>query len=131
MTPLEQATQAAVAEQLKLMTQVKELERDVRSALDRESILKGKIDQLETELENIRLRSDHNLQWAVEVTKQLHNIGLFVSDALNLARHEVRSAQGNGRDIQSALDAVEKALGGGHVAIQHQGERQGVQDNKV
>lgn len=127
MTPLEQATQAALAEQVRLLAQVNSLEQELRAALERENILKGRIEALDTELENTKTENRHNLQWAVEMTKQLNNVGMFVSDALFKAREEISTHQGNGKGIQQAYERVEKALSitqeVGHESVQREGER--------
>lgn len=115
--------ETALDEHRALLKRVRELEGEVNASLEREAILKGRIEQLDTELGNLKAENRHNMNWAVEVTKQLHNVGIFVSDALHQARAEINANRGNGRDVQSALNAVEKALGVTHEPVQHESQR--------
>jgi hypothetical protein len=111
-TPLELAVTQAVTEQLKLTTQISEMQQDLRAAQNENAILLGKIKQLEAELTECKISNDNNLQWAAEVTSQLHSVGMFVSDALNTARVRVQDhRKGNGTgELDKAYAAVEKAL---------------------
>jgi hypothetical protein len=48
MTPLEQATQATVAEQVRLHNELKTLRQDLRASEERENVLRGQVIQFET-----------------------------------------------------------------------------------
>jgi len=66
------------------------------------------------ELREAKVSGDNNLQWAAEVTSQLHSVGMFVSDALNTARIRVQDFRNtNGKldeGLADAINRVEQAL---------------------
>jgi len=101
--------EAALEDHRRLQKELVSVRQDRDAALEREAILKGRIEALDRQLEDTKARCDHNLRWAVEVTKQLHNVGMFVNEALAIARQEV-AKQGNGARTAEALAAVEKAV---------------------
>lgn len=111
MKHLEEATAAAVAEQKRLNVEIEALEDALRESQNTCQGLAGRLGALELELEKSRKRGDHYLRWATEITKQLHNVGMFVSDALQLARQEVAKASpGDGAVLKVAEAALEAEL---------------------
>lgn len=106
--PLETATAAAVQENTKLLKDLTSLKQELQATLEREAILKGRIDTLEEQLADTKDKADHYLRWNVEITRQLQNIGMFVDEAMRLAKVEVTKGT-NGRGVE-ALEAVERAI---------------------
>jgi predicted RNase H-like nuclease (RuvC/YqgF family) len=87
--PLEAATLAVVREQENFKKQVATLTEGMRS-LEREVDKRdGEIEELRRQLGVSQYRADHYLRWNTELTKQLHNINMFVQDAMQQARVEV------------------------------------------
>jgi hypothetical protein len=113
----------ALEEHKALLTKLTNLEGDVKAALEREAVLKGRIEQLEADLSETKERADHYLRWNVDITRHIHSIGMFVSDALNMARREVEHGNGSARVMHDAERAIEKALEIGHEPVQHEGKR--------
>lgn len=102
--------ETALEEHRRLIKDLAAMKQDRDATLEREAILKGRIDMLDRELAAAKDRGDHYLRWSVELTKMVHDIGMFVQNALAVARQEV-AKQGNGRQAD-ALEAVEKAITG-------------------
>lgn len=102
----------SVREVLNLKEQLEQMRSDRTRLEEQVASWQGQAAALHDELEKAKARGDHYLRWATEITKQLHNVGLFVQDALAQARQEVAKA-GNG-PAQAAtgetLEAVEQAL---------------------
>ena len=98
--PLEAATLAVVKEQENFKKQIASLTEGMRN-LERElDKREGEIEELQRtlvasqerhdrELMTAQDRSDHYLRWNTELTRQLHNINMFVQDAMQQARVEV------------------------------------------
>jgi hypothetical protein len=110
----------ALEEHRALITKLNSLEQDIRAALEREAILKGRIEQLDHELAFTKERCDHYLRWNSEMTMQMHNINMFVQDAMHQARLNVK---GNGQPLDVAQKTIEKAMEVGNEPIQHEGKR--------
>jgi hypothetical protein len=106
--PLEAATAAVVQEHTKLLKDIHELKGELSASHEREAILKGRIEALDKELSSTKDRSDHYLRWNVELSKQMHNIGMFVQEAMQIARVEVNKAKS--KDMPATLQAVEQAI---------------------
>jgi hypothetical protein len=118
MTPIE----TALEEHKAMVRRLENLEGNLKATLEREAILKGRIEQLDHELLDSKSKADHYLKWCSEIIRQMMNINMFVNDAMKEAKIEVE--KGNGVRMKESLDAVEQAVAGAkHVAIQHQGER--------
>jgi VIT1/CCC1 family predicted Fe2+/Mn2+ transporter len=101
--------EAALAEHERLIQNLNTVSQELHASMEREAILRGQITALESELrESTRLR-DHYLRWNVEITRQLHNIGMFVEEAMRMARQEVEKGN-SGRAGEEAMGAVEKAI---------------------
>ena len=87
--PLEAATLAVVKEQENFKKQIATLTEGMRN-LERElDKREGEIEELQRQLNASQDRSDHYLRWNTELTRQLHNINMFVQDAMQQARIEV------------------------------------------
>jgi hypothetical protein len=112
--------ETALEEHKSLIKKLNSLEQEVKAALEREAILKGKIEQLEHELVFNKERCDHYLRWNSEITMQMHNINMFVQDAMQQARLNVK---GNGQPLDVAQKAIEKAMEVGNEPVQHEGKR--------
>jgi len=115
--------ETAMEDHKALLVRNHQLEQEVKAGLEREAILKGRIEQLDSDLVDTRARADHYLRWNVEITRQLHNIGNFVSDAMNLAKMEVENQPSKGNHGGEA--AIGRALGmeTGDVNIQREVKR--------
>jgi hypothetical protein len=125
---MSQTIEAALKEHNKMVQEMTNLRLDLKLAQEREAILKGKIEQLDAQLTAITDRSDHNLRWACEVTKQLYNIDMFIQDALMIAKQEF--AKSDGKVTQASIDAIEKAIT--HEPLQPENKDQWpLHDNKV
>jgi hypothetical protein len=106
--PLETATAAVVQEHSKLLKDIQELKGALNASYEREAILKGRIEALDKELSDTKDKSDHYLRWNVELSKQMHNIGMFVQEAMQIARVEVNKSKS--KDMSATLQAVEQAI---------------------
>jgi len=106
--PLEHAITDAIKREKDLNLKLGVLEADLKSALDRENILKGRIEVLDQQILDLKSKADHWMTCTIEIARQMHNVGIFVNDAMGLARDAV--GKGNSGNMQAALDAVERAL---------------------
>jgi hypothetical protein len=104
---LETAAAAAIQNESKLRSEVTVLKDMVSQGEQKIAALQGKIEALERELSNSQTRSDHYLRWNAEITMQMHNIHMFVQDAMEQARINVK---GNGQEQPQAMLSVEKAI---------------------
>lgn len=127
--PLQTAVETAVAEQKKLLDQIKQLEQDLKASTEREAIQRGRIQTLEDQLNQTKVQSEFNLRCAIEIATQLHNVGIFVSDALHTAKTAVGKGNGQTRQIDQAYDAVEKALS--HESLQPESDERQLPNNQV
>ena len=121
--PLESAIAVAIKNERDIQLKLNNLDQELRAALDRENILKGHVERLNKELDEAKGRTDHYLRWLTEVTKQMHNIGLFVQDAMRLAKIEVDKAKQDGRVFEVAHAAIEQALEVDHEPVQRKEQR--------
>jgi len=116
--------ETALEEHKTLLRKLGTLEYDVKSALEREAILKGRIEQLEMQLVEATARAEHYLRWCSEITQQMQNINMFVGDAMRLARIEVEKAANQKRDLNLNMEQLESQMKGeGNGPIQHEGKR--------
>lgn len=106
--PLELSIAQAIKNERELQKALDVLNGDLKSALERESILKGRIEVLDQQILDLKSKADHWMTCTIEIARQMHNVGIFVTDAMNLARNAV--GKGNSGNMQAALDAVEQAL---------------------
>jgi chromosome segregation ATPase len=106
--PLESAITDAIKREKDLQRKLTELEGELKAALERENILKGRIEVLDESILDWKAKSDHWMTCTVEIARQTHNIGMFVDEAMRLAKAAVRG--GNSGDMKTALDAVEQML---------------------
>jgi|SRR5215467_10617955 len=106
--PLETALTDTIKREKDLQKKLDELDTDLKAALDRESILKGRIEVLDNNILDLKAKADHWMTCTIEIARQMHNVGIFVNDAMNLARDAV--GKGNSGNMKAALDAVEQAL---------------------
>lgn len=107
--PLEAAAAAAIQDQKAMANELTKLRGDLGTAEHKISVLIGKVETLEAELTAAQTRCDHYLRWNSEITMQLHNINMFVQDAMEQARIHVKP---DGKDQPQAMLSVEKALVG-------------------
>jgi chromosome segregation ATPase len=105
--PLETAIAAAMQSEAKLKQELSTIRQELRTSEERSSILQGKVETLEAELAATQARSDHYLRWNSEITMQLHNINMFVQDAMEQARIHVKP---DGKEQPQAMLSVEKAI---------------------
>ena len=105
--PLETAAKVAMEAEAKTQKELATLRQELRVSEERSSILQGRVEQLEAELNNALTRSDHYLRWNAEITMQMHNINMFVQDAMEQARINVK---GNGQPIEAPHKAIQQAL---------------------
>lgn len=105
--PLETAAAAAIQDQKAMANELTKLRGDLNTAEHKISVLLGKIEQLEAELAATQTRSDHYLRWNSEITMQLHNINMFVQDAMEQARIHVKP---DGKEQPQAMLSVENAI---------------------
>lgn len=113
--PLEQATVAALQETVEVKRELAIVGEALKQAEEMIAHHNGVIDSLHSQLEAAKARGDHYLRWNTEITKQLHNIGMFVQDALEIARQEVKKVPAsNGGDPEKTAHlgnaAIAKAL---------------------
>jgi sugar-specific transcriptional regulator TrmB len=123
--------EAAVEEHKSLLKKLWVLEGEVKAALEREAILKGRIEQLEQDLADSKERAEHYLRWNVEITRHIHSIGMFVSDALNMARNEVEQGNGSAKVMREAEQAIEKALEIGHESVHSETDQRRIPGNQT
>jgi hypothetical protein len=122
--------ETALEEHKSLVRRLTSLEQDIKSSVDRENILKGRIEVLDQQLLDAKAKADHWMTCTIEIARQMHNVGMFVTDAMNLARAAV-GAKSNG-GMQAAIDAVEQALiGVQNEPVQSSDVEQRVQSDKA
>jgi len=122
--------ETALEEHKSLVRRLTTLEQDIKSALDRESVLKGRIEVLDQQLLDAKAKADHWMTCTIEIARQMHNVGMFVDDAMNLAKAAV-GAKSNG-GMKAAIDAVEQALiGVQNESVQSSDVERPVQSDKV
>ena len=121
--PLELSIAQAIKNERELQKALDVLNGDLKSALDRESILKGRIEVLDGQILDLQSKTDYWMRCTIEIAQQMHNVGMFVSDALHMARDAV--GKGNSGKVQVALEEVERALSveTTNAPIQHEGKR--------
>jgi chromosome segregation ATPase len=92
MSGFEASVRHAIEEQRSLNAQLDGLRHEIegykRSVAQRD----GRIQELDRQLTESKNACDYYLKWATEVTKQLHNVGVFVNDALRMADAQVDRA---------------------------------------
>jgi sugar-specific transcriptional regulator TrmB len=123
--------EAALEEHKTLLKKLWVLEGEVKATLEREAILKGRIEQLEQDLADSKERAEHYLRWNVEITRHIHSIGMFVSDALNMARNEVEQGNGSAKVMREAEQAIEKALEIGHESVHSETDQRRIPGNQT
>ena len=128
--PLEAAAKAAMEAEAKTQNELTTLRQQLRVSEERSSILQGRVEQLEAELNNALTRSDHYLRWNAEITMQMHNINMFVQDAMEQARINVK---GNGQKnvMEAAQKAIEQAMETRDEPVQRKEPELGIPGNKV
>jgi hypothetical protein len=127
--PLEAAAAAAIQDQMAMAKEMTKLRGDLDTAEHKISVLLGKIEALETELTATQTRSDHYLRWNSEITMQLHNINMFVQDAMEQARIHVKP---DGKEQPQAMLSVEKAIKDmKNDPVQPQGPERRIPNNEV
>jgi predicted nucleic acid-binding Zn-ribbon protein len=105
--PLEAAAAAAMQAEVKLKQELTAIKDELKNAEHKISVLLGKVEALEAELAATQTRSDHYLRWNSEITMQLHNINMFVQDAMEQARIHVKP---DGKEQPQAMLSVENAI---------------------
>jgi hypothetical protein len=77
---------------------VKELEAKVKELEDDVAFRDGELSELKEQLKAANAERDYYFRWAVETTKTVFDIGIFVNEVINTARGKV------GNDLQAVLD---------------------------
>src|SRR5215467_8261657 len=102
---LENAIATAIKNERELQKALDVLNGDLKAALERESILKGRIEVLDKQILDLKSKCDHWMTCTIEITQQMHNKGIFVNETISLAQETV--IKGNTSNIKAAQDAVE------------------------
>lgn len=109
MLELDNATQAAKQRIQALEAALDVNTTNLEAEKTKKSQLQGRIEELETQLTMAQNLRDQYLRWSVELTRQIHSIGMFANEAMRLARTELANS-GKATDLSRTNGDVLKTL---------------------
>jgi hypothetical protein len=96
MLELDNATAAAKQRMNELEAAINTLNKQLAAERTEKSQAHGQIAELQSQLALEKAKADHHMRWAIQVTEQIHSIGMFANEAMRLARQEIAA---NGQPV--------------------------------